>query len=175
AAPAPTTAPVAPTAVQVGTVQHRVTAPATQAAPLADQLAGKIAEQAPALRAAGPGRHVLTLQVDPEHFGPVKVVAHISPESVRVELVGSTDAARDALQKSLPDLRRDLQASGLSSDVSLGSDGAGDRTGEPGSRGTAATRPGVRATGTDPSEPTGTAGPATASASSATGGLDLLV
>ncbi|WP_282946650.1 flagellar hook-length control protein FliK [Cellulomonas endometrii] len=179
AAPAPAPTPTAPAgALQVGTVQHRVAAAAQGATPaLSDQLATKLGEQLPALRAAGNGQHVLTLHVDPEHFGPVRVVAHISADAVRVELVGATDAARDALRQSLPDLRRDLAATGLSSDVSLGADGAdgsgtpggsADRRGLAGPARPAAPQPG--ATGlAGPHDSHATRSPATA------GGLDLLV
>jgi flagellar hook-length control protein FliK len=178
AAPAPAPATTAPAAaLQVGTVQHRAAAAAASAPALSDQLAAKLGEQLPALRAAGNGQHVLTLHVDPEHFGPVRVVAHISPDAVRVELVGVTDAARDALRQSLPDLRRDLAATGLSSDVSLGADGA-DGSGTPGGSADrqapagpsrpAGPRPGTTGTaGT--ADPHATRSPATA------GGLDLLV
>jgi flagellar hook-length control protein FliK len=170
------TTPAPAAALQVGTVQHRAAAGTAGAPALSDQLAAKLGEQLPALRAAGNGQHVLTLHVDPEHFGPVSVVAHISPDAVRVELVGATDAARDALRQSLPDLRRDLAATGLSSDVSLGADGA-DGSGTPGGgsdRAPAGTsRPAAVPTGS-----TGTAGTADSHATrspAAAGGLDLLV
>ncbi|NHT18159.1 flagellar hook-length control protein FliK, partial [Cellulomonas sp. IC4_254] len=173
-APAPTAPAAAPAALQVGTVQHRAAAAAATPAPLSDQLATRLGEQLPALRSAGTGQHVLTLHVDPEHFGPVKVVAHISAEAVRVELVGATDAARDALKQSLPDLRRDLAATGLSSDVRLGTDGAGSGPGN---------RAGADAAGRrEPGRPDGSragtgaaAAPAPARPSAHAGGLDLLV
>ncbi|NKY11416.1 flagellar hook-length control protein FliK, partial [Cellulomonas hominis] len=165
-------------ALQVGTVQHRAPAAAqAAAAPLSDQLATKIGEQLPALRSLGGGSHVLTLRVDPEHFGPVKVVAHITPDAVRVELVGATDAARDALRQSLPDLRRDLAATGLSSDVSLGADDAAGSAGGqargdlPGAA--RATAPGSATAG--PGAGTAATDPSAARPSTAAGGLDLLV
>ncbi|MBD3781011.1 MAG: flagellar hook-length control protein FliK, partial [Micrococcales bacterium] len=174
--PAPAPAPTAPAALQVGTVQHRAPVAAAPAAgvPLSDQIAAKLGEQLPALRSLGGGSHVLTLRVDPEHFGPVTVVAHISPESVRVELVGATDSARDALRQSLPDLRRDLASTGLSSDVSLG---GGDASGATGGETRRDSLAGARPLG---AAPAGTApGPATdlpaARPSTAAGGLDLLV
>lgn len=91
--------------------------PAT-APPLAEQLGARLATLGGLQR----GTHVLTVPVDPEHLGPVRIVAHIGVESVRVELVGATDASRHALQQSLGDLRRDLAAAGLQVDV-------GDRRG----------------------------------------------
>ncbi|NKY23534.1 flagellar hook-length control protein FliK, partial [Cellulomonas denverensis] len=170
-APTPVSTPSAP--VQVGSVALPTAARET-AAPLADQLAGKLAEQLPALRAAGPGRHVLSMTVTPEHFGTVQVIAHISAESVRVELVGATDAARDSLRAALPDLRRDLAGSGLSSDVQLGDPGSGAS----GSTGDGGRSPQSTRTGTGPVTPATADRPdpvPTVRPGSATGGLDLLV
>jgi flagellar hook-length control protein FliK len=96
------------------------------APPLAAQLADQLGARLTGLRAAGVGEHVLTLRVDPDTFGPVRVVAHITAEGVRVELLGATEAARDALRSALPDLRRDLADAGLGRDLDLGT---GDRDG----------------------------------------------
>lgn len=93
--------------------------------PLATQIADQLEARFPALRAAGPGTHVLTMRVEPEHFGPVRVVAHIGTDGVRIELLGGTDAARDALRQALPDLRRDLAGVGLSAELDLGHRSAG--------------------------------------------------
>jgi flagellar hook-length control protein FliK len=65
---------------------------------------------------------VLNIAVDPEHFGPVRVIAHITPDAVRIELLGATDQSREALRTSLADLRRDLAGSGLHAELSLGRD-----------------------------------------------------
>jgi flagellar hook-length control protein FliK len=118
---------------------------------------------------------VLTLAVDPEHFGPVRVVAHISAESVRIELVGATDQAREQLKAALPDLRRDLAQAGLQ-DLGLGEGSTGgDRTGS--REGAAGRSPGTTvpgsgtATGADPADRTT---PTTRTQATA-GGLDLLV
>jgi flagellar hook-length control protein FliK len=72
-----------------------------------------------ALRTAPAGDHVLTVRVDPDSIGPVRVVAHIGADGVRIELAGGTDAARDALRTALPDLRRDLAGLGMSADLDL--------------------------------------------------------
>ena len=94
-------------------------APATaQPAPLADQLGARLMT----LRGLGTGEHVMSIAVDPEHFGPVRVIAHITPDAVRIELLGATDQSREALRTSLADLRRDLAGSGLNADLSLGRD-----------------------------------------------------
>lgn len=89
--------------------------------PLANQIGFRLA----GLRTAGDGQHVLTMRVSPESIGPVKVVAHISGETVRIELIGVTDQAREALRASLSDLRRDLIAAGFPADLSLGSSTTG--------------------------------------------------
>lgn len=100
------------------------------ASQLADQLTGQLGATLPRLRAAGLGEHVLTLRVDPESFGPVRVVAHIGADAVRIELLGASDAAREALRTALPDLRRDLVGTGLAADLQLGSgDARGGRDG----------------------------------------------
>lgn len=166
------TATTTSTASTTGTV-----AAGGPAAPTPAQLAAQLGEQLGArlagLRAAGTGEHVLTLRVDPESFGPVRVVAHITPDGVRVELLGATEAARDALRSALPDLRRDLAGAGLGSNLDLGNpgtSGSGDR-GE-GSRATARgtdRRPGAAG---DEADPTAARLPATPTA---LGGIDLLV
>ncbi len=95
---------------------------------LADQLGVRLAS----LRGAGPGQHTLTLRVDPESFGPVRVVAHIGAEGVRIELLGASDHAREALRAALPDLRRDLAGAGLEADLGLGEDHGATLHGETG-------------------------------------------
>ncbi|MPV89717.1 hypothetical protein GB882_13660, partial [Georgenia ruanii] len=99
-------------------------APVTAAAPVpfTDQLVGPLAR----LREAPEGTHVLTVHVTPEDLGPVRVRAHITGEGVRIELLGATDASREALRVALTDLRRDLAATGLNADLQLGQD-RGDR------------------------------------------------
>ena len=84
--------------------------------PVAAQLAGPIAS----LRTAGAGEHVMVIRVSPDTIGPVRVLAHIGTAGVRIELLGGSDAARDALRAALPDLRRDLAGAGLQANLSLG-------------------------------------------------------
>lgn len=139
--------------------------------PVATQLAGPIAS----LRTAGDGEHVMVIRVSPDSIGPVRVLARIGAEGVRIELIGGSDAARDALRTALPDLRRDLAGVGLQANLSLGTDGQGSagsgaglgqggRPGTaPGDRGPAREGPpgGVRhpdVGGTLPPEPTGPPG-----------------
>ena len=136
------------------------------------------------LRGLGNGEHVLNIAVDPEHFGPVRVIAHITPDAVRIELLGATDQSRAALRASLADLRRDLAGSGLHAELSLGheaqagsdswrgSAGAqGDGVGSgPGARG----RPELRDPDRVAAAPR-TAVPDLTRSASRPGGLDLLV
>jgi hypothetical protein len=114
AAPAPVTTPAAAPVV---------------AAPLVEQLTPRLVE-VPQL---GPGVHRLTLEVKPEAIGSVRVVADISPDAVRIELIGGSDLAREALRSVLADLRRDLAATGSTATLDLG-DGSGSPTHERGDR-----------------------------------------
>lgn len=132
----PTAAPSATTATTPTSAPAAPQAPAD--VPLAEQLSGRLTS----LRSAGPGQHILTLRVDPESIGPVRVVAHIGADGVRIELFGATDQAREALRQAMPDLRRDLVAAGLPGGLDLGT-GSG---------------PGLRGQGTGTGTGTGTDG-----------------
>jgi flagellar hook-length control protein FliK len=88
----------------------------------------------------GEGVHRLTLDVKPEAIGAVTVVAHIRPDSVRIELVGASPAAREALRGVLDDLRRDLAATGSNASLDLGS-GTSTGTGARGDRAAAPASP----------------------------------
>lgn len=112
-APAPASAPAAP-------VQH--VSPAQPPAPLATQLSGQLMS----LRQLPQGDHVMTLTVNPETFGPVRVVAHISADGLHLELFGASEQARAALRAALPDLRRDLAGAGLDSRLDLGAESHAD-------------------------------------------------
>lgn len=133
------------------------------------------------------GTHQLTMTVNPESLGPVTVRAHISQRGeVQVELLGATDAGRDALRTIAADLRRDLAAvmpnATLSLSSAAGADagwqdrgaqaGHGDRSGgQPGD--------GRRQSGGDPAHPAAAQGaaraiPTTANAASGAG-LDIFV
>lgn len=78
------------------------------------------------LRQLPQGDHVMTLTVNPESFGPVRVVAHISAEGLHLELFGASEQARAALRAALPDLRRDLAGAGLDSRLDLGAESNAD-------------------------------------------------
>jgi len=83
-------------------------------------VAGQLGARLHALGGLGAGRHVLSVPLDPEHLGPVRVVAHISADAIRVDLLGTTDASREALRGALAELRRDLSAAGLNVELGLG-------------------------------------------------------
>jgi hypothetical protein len=100
------------------------------------------------LAAAGPGVHVVTVDVAPEALGPVTVRAHVSAHGTHVEMFAASDAGRDAVRAILGDLRRDLATAasttaggaGHQTSVDLSSqdqpsDGRGDRSGQLGSPG----------------------------------------
>ncbi|WP_167138818.1 flagellar hook-length control protein FliK [Diaminobutyricimonas sp. TR449] len=124
-APAQAPASVAPT--QPVTPSAPTAAPApTQAPTYATQVAGPVFS----LASAGKGEHVMTVTVTPENLGPVTVRAVVGAESVRVELFAPTDAGRDALRAIMPDLRRDLAATGMSASLDLSSDNAPAERGE---------------------------------------------
>ncbi|WP_062137946.1 flagellar hook-length control protein FliK [Demequina aestuarii] len=95
-------------------------APAAATAPSHPPLAPQLAPQFAQIRHLPQGEHVLTVTVDPEHFGPVKVVVHITADGASVQLLSSTEAGREALRGALADLRRDLAATGMNADLDLG-------------------------------------------------------
>jgi len=97
------------------------------------------------------GTHRLTMTVHPESLGPVTVRAHIGVGGdVQVELLGATDAGRDALRAIVADLRRDLGAVMPNASLSLASStggeaGAQDRGAQPGIGGREGDQPGAAA------------------------------
>lgn len=132
------------------------------------------------------GTHQLTMTVNPESLGPVTVRAHISPRGeVQVELLGATDAGRDALRTIAADLRRDLAAVMPSATLSLSTTGSDagwqDRGTQPGPGDRSGGQPGDsrRQSGGDPAHPAAAQGasraiPTTAHAASGAG-LDIFV
>jgi flagellar hook-length control protein FliK len=96
--------------------------PASSVAPSPQvPLAAQVAAPLFTLAGVKPGEHVLTINVTPDNLGPVTVRAHVTVDSVRVELFAPNDAGRDALRAILPDLRRDLAGSGLNANLNLSS------------------------------------------------------
>lgn len=113
---------VATSPVSSNTSTAQAQAPVASAPPaLATQLSGQLTS----LKQLPLGEHKLTLMVNPESFGPVKVIAHITAESVSVQLVGASEQATQALRSVINDLRRDLAAAGLGAQLDVGADAAG--------------------------------------------------
>ena len=56
----------------------------------------------------------MTLVLNPENLGPVEVSVTLSKGTVDLTLRGAHELGRAALLDGLPDLRRDLEAAGLS-------------------------------------------------------------
>ncbi len=104
----------------------------TQApAPLHRQLLGPIATLA-----AGPnGERTLSVNIAPEALGPITVKALLGGDGIRMELSAPTDAGREALRAMLPELRRELAATGSGAiTLATGSDSSatpGGHTGNP--------------------------------------------
>lgn len=108
---APSTGPQvapAPVAAPQSIPMPSPTAPA--AAPLADQLGRQFA----VLRGAPDGSHSMTVQVTPEHLGPVSVHVKIENGTLDLFLHGAHEHGQAALTQAVPDLRRYLETAGLS-------------------------------------------------------------
>jgi hypothetical protein len=80
----------------------------------------------------------MTLRVEPEAIGPLRIVAEVRGEHIRVELMGLGEFARDVLRSALPDLRRELVAAGMQAQLDLatgdrdfGGEGRGGSLGDP--------------------------------------------
>lgn len=137
-APAPTVQPgtsqetvALPAMSPGGEIRHAAPAtPVHQASPVPPTLVEQVRGPLGQLRTAPEGNHVFSIRITPENLGPVQVRAHIGPDSIRVELIGATDAVRDQLRIMLTDLRRDLQSTGMTAQMSVSdSDSAApDRT-----------------------------------------------
>ena len=114
---APQAAPITPLTPSVAPPAQAVVSavPAQQPVPFAGQVLTPVIN----LARAPHGDHVVTVTVTPENLGPVTVRAHVGPDGVRVELFAPLDVGRDALRAILPDLRRDLAATGLQAQLDV--------------------------------------------------------
>lgn len=124
---APVLAPPAPLAVAPDATPDGARTVAEQVAPAVLSIA-----QRPA------GAHQLTMTLNPDSLGPVTVRANIGQAGdVQVELIGGTDAGRDALRSLVADLRRDLASvsphATLSVSTAVAADAGAGRGGHPGS------------------------------------------
>ncbi len=141
ATPAAPTPPVVAPATPALQAPDEVAAPAAPARAQAPDLVGQLARPLHGLRSFGDGTHIITIRVTPENLGPVAVRAHVSGDSMRIELVAPTEQAREAIKTILPDLRRDLSGSGgqATLDLSSGNQSSGresaPRDSAPSSRG----------------------------------------
>ncbi|MFP5372466.1 MAG: flagellar hook-length control protein FliK, partial [Actinomycetes bacterium] len=89
--------------------------PDVDAAPRPDLSVGsQVARQVAVLRGGPDGAHSMTLVLTPETLGPVEVHVTVTKGSVELALRGASEQGRAALLDGLPDLRRDLEAAGLS-------------------------------------------------------------
>ncbi|HYH24996.1 MAG TPA: flagellar hook-length control protein FliK, partial [Blastococcus sp.] len=80
----------------------------------AQPVSGQVARQVAVLSSAGDGSHTMTLVLNPENLGPVEVQLTVARGSLDLHLRGAHDLGRAALIDALPELRRDLEAAGLS-------------------------------------------------------------
>lgn len=108
---------VVPTPASAAPATVAGAATANAPAPLAQQLARPLFT----LAQAGPGEHVVTVQVSPDALGPVTVRAHVTAHGMHVELFAASDAGRDAVRQVLPDLRRDAAGSPVATTLDLSS------------------------------------------------------
>ena len=77
------------------------------------------------IRGGKSGEHQLTVQLHPAELGPVSIVARFENGELSVTLASGSDAAREALQSAMPQLRNDLQQAGFAG-VALALDAGGD-------------------------------------------------
>jgi flagellar hook-length control protein FliK len=80
----------------------------------AQPVGSQVARQVAVLRGGPDGAHTMTLVLTPDTLGPVEVQVTLQKGSVDLTLRGAHEHGRAALLDALPDLRRDLEAAGLS-------------------------------------------------------------
>jgi flagellar hook-length control protein FliK len=73
----------------------------------------QVARQVAVLRGGPDGAHTMTLVLTPDNLGPVEVHVTLQKGTVDLTLRGAHEHGRAALLDALPDLRRDLEAAGL--------------------------------------------------------------
>jgi flagellar hook-length control protein FliK len=73
----------------------------------------QVARQVAVLRGGPDGAHTMTLVLTPDTLGPVEVQVTLQQGTVDLTLRGAHEHGRAALLDALPDLRRDLEAAGL--------------------------------------------------------------
>ncbi|MFJ4225274.1 hypothetical protein [Microbacterium sp. NPDC089695] len=136
-APAPPASAVVPAPVAApSTVTPSVDPTASAATPRA--LTAQVSPVVMGIAQRPAGTHQITMTVNPDTLGPVTVRAHIGQGGdVRVELIGATDAGRDALRALVTDLRRDLAAAMPHATLSIAQGAASDAGADRGGQGLA--------------------------------------
>ncbi|MGY1825653.1 flagellar hook-length control protein FliK [Blastococcus sp. SYSU DS0541] len=89
-------------------------------------VSGQVSRQVAVLSGAGTGSHTMTLVLTPETLGPVQLQVTVAEGVLDLTLRGAHELGRAALLDALPELRRDLEAAGLSpSRVEVDADAGG--------------------------------------------------
>ena len=104
-----TSGPAAPAAATAATTRPEATTGAAVAHPVSSQIARSVA----VLRGAPDGSHTMTVVLTPDSLGPVEVSVTVHKGAVELTLRGAHEHGRAALLDAVPDLRRDLEAAGL--------------------------------------------------------------
>lgn len=101
-----------PAPASTSTASVRAAAPTSAGTP-----AGTAAQLAPAViavhRPGVDGTHRLTVDLTPAELGPVRLTVALRGGEMHLLLAGHTEATREALRAALPDLRRLVEAAGL--------------------------------------------------------------
>jgi len=86
---------------------------AATGAAVSHPVSGQIARHVAVLRGAPDGSHTMTVVLTPDNLGPVEVSVTVSKGALELTLRGAHEHGRAALLDAVPDLRRDLEAAGL--------------------------------------------------------------
>jgi flagellar hook-length control protein FliK len=101
----------------VGPAQTTVTSPGAQTTPLPGSPAATAAQLAPAVFAVHQrgvdGTHVMTVDINPVELGPVRLTVALREGQLHVLLAGSSELSREALRAALPELRKLVEATGI--------------------------------------------------------------
>jgi flagellar hook-length control protein FliK len=110
-APAPATPGPGPSAAILAPAT--ASAPdATAPAPITHPVTAQVFDKVAALVSRGEGTHRITIRLDPEHLGEVRVVMTVRDGSVHVRLAAGERDTRTALADGSSELRRVLELSG---------------------------------------------------------------